>query len=265
MLQIRSLIGKGYKLLICSLSINVLKPLVDLFDFFHKKTDLEGIHLFNFNYTDVKDIAIYGFGGFGREVACLLHHINKVEPTWNLIGFFDDGVAQGTACRYGRVLGDIDTVNAWDKELAVVIAIGNVKHLSGMALRITNPKVSFPNIIAPNVFFFDGNSVVMGRGNVITFGCRFSCDVSLGNFNVLNGNVSFGHDAVLGSYNVMFPETRISGQTKIGDRNFFGARSFVAQGLTIGNDTRIAAGSIVLRNTKDGFLYMGNPAKKIDY
>ena len=212
----------------------------------------------------MKDIAIYGFGGFGREVACLLQHINNEKPTWNLIGFFDDGVAPETECRYGTVLGNLDTVNSWRKELAVVIAIGNVKHLSNVSEKITNPQISFPNVIAPNVFFFDKDSVKFGKGNIITFGCRFSCEVTVGDYNILNGNVSLGHDAVLGSFNVMFPETRISGQTSIGNHNFFGARTFVAQGLKIGNNTRIAAGSIVLRNTRDENLYMGNPAKKIE-
>ena len=37
----------------------------------------------------MKDIAIYGAGGFGKEVACLIKRINEQEPTWNLIGFFD--------------------------------------------------------------------------------------------------------------------------------------------------------------------------------
>ena len=39
----------------------------------------------------MKDIAIYGAGGFGREVACLLRRINEQAPQWNLRGFFDDG------------------------------------------------------------------------------------------------------------------------------------------------------------------------------
>ena len=43
----------------------------------------------------MKDIAIYGFGGFGREVACVIQAINEIEPTWNLIGFFDDGQVVG--------------------------------------------------------------------------------------------------------------------------------------------------------------------------
>ncbi|MBR5039056.1 MAG: serine acetyltransferase [Prevotella sp.] len=212
----------------------------------------------------MRDIIIYGFGGFGHEVACLIRHINREKPTWNVLGYVDDGVPVGTACKYGKVLGNLDYINKYPEEVDVVIAIGSSKIQAMLSQKIVNPNVSFPNVIAPNVFFFDEESVTMGKGNIITFGCRMSCNVRIGDFNVFNGNVSLGHDAVVGSYNVMFPETRISGQTSIGDRNFFGARTFVAQCLKIGNDTRIAAGSIVLRNTKDSFLYMGNPARKIE-
>lgn len=212
----------------------------------------------------MKDILIYGFGGFGHEVACLIKHINKENAIWNIIGYIDDGVEVGTECKYGKVLGNIDTLNAWEKPVAVLIAIGNTKYLEIVSQKIANPNVEFPNIIASNVFFFDEESVAMGKGNIVTFGCRFSCNTRLGDFNVLNGNVSLGHDAVLGNYNIMFPETRISGQTTVGNRNFFGARTFVAQCLQIGNDCRFGAGAYILRKVKDGCLYMGNPAKKIE-
>lgn len=212
----------------------------------------------------MKDILIYGFGGFGHEVACLIQHINKEKPTWNVIGYIDDGVEEGTECKYGKVLGNCDTLNAWDKPVAVVIAIGSCKALEVVSKKIVNPNVEFPNIVAPNVFYFDEESVTMGKGNIVTFGCRFSCNTRLGDFNVLNGNISLGHDATLGSYNVLFPETRISGQTAVGDRNFFGARCFVAQCLKVGNDCRFGAGAYILLKTKDGCLYMGNPAKRIE-
>lgn len=212
----------------------------------------------------MKDIAIYGFGGLGREVACVINKINEVEQKWNLIGYFDDGEPVGKECKYGKVLGNIDTLNAWSAPLDVIIGIGTPKYIELVSNKITNPMVSFPNIIAPGVFFFDENSLTIGKGNLITFGCRFSCNVTIGDFNVLDGMISMGHDASIGNYNALFPETRISGQTTIGNKNFFGARSFIAQDLKIGDNTRFAAGAVVLRKTKDGFLYMGNPAKRIE-
>lgn len=212
----------------------------------------------------MKDIAIYGFGGFGREVTCLINEINKISPQWNLIGYFDDGHPVGAFNRYGRVLGGMDALNQWPHEIDVVLAIGNGSVVSNLVENIVNSRISFPNIIAPDVRYFDHESISMGCGNIITFGCRLSCDVKLGSYNILNGCISLGHDVKMGDYNVLFPDTRISGETVIGNLNFFGARSFVAQGLRIGNETRIGAGSVVLRNTKDGNLYMGNPAMKIN-
>ena len=74
----------------------------------------------------MKDIAIYGAGGFGREVACLINLINRDKPAWNLIGFYDDNEELiGTNNEYGKVIGGIDQLNAYNAELAVAIAIGN--------------------------------------------------------------------------------------------------------------------------------------------
>jgi sugar O-acyltransferase (sialic acid O-acetyltransferase NeuD family) len=211
----------------------------------------------------MNDIFIYGAGGFGREIACLLNVINKVQPTWNWIGFLDDGIAPGTGNEYGKVLGGLDILNAWPKKVAVAIAIASPGIVEKLVNQIVNHHVYFPNIIAPNVLFFDKNNVIMGQGNILTFGCRLSCNVTLGNFNLLNGQVSLGHDVKLGNFNMLQPEVRISGETTVCDSNFFGVRSLVLQGIKIGNHTRIGTSSVVMRNTKDGMTYFGNPAKMI--
>ena len=211
----------------------------------------------------MKKIAIYGFGGFGREIACLLRQINKVNPTWELIGFFDDGVAKGSANRYGQVLGGLSELNSWQNKLNVVLAVATPMHLKNISSGIINRLISFPNIIAPNVNIFDENAFTIGKGNLLFLGCRLSCDVNIGDFNLFNGAVSLGHDVNLGNFNVLGPSTRISGDCRVGDENFFGVNSTVLQGLTIGNKTRIGGGSMVMRSTKNGFLYIGNPAKKV--
>lgn len=211
----------------------------------------------------MKDLVIYGFGGFGHEVACVVTHINTIKPTWNIIGYIDDGVIVGTSCKYGAVLGNRDTLNNWKTPLDVAIAIGSPKYLAEIPAAIANPLISFPNIIAPNVFYFDKESITMGQGNIITFGCRMSCNITIGNFNILDGNISLGHDVVIGDANMMFPEVRISGQTEIGNQNFFGARTFASQCLKIGNGNRFGAGTYILRKIKNDGLYMGNPAKKV--
>jgi sugar O-acyltransferase (sialic acid O-acetyltransferase NeuD family) len=212
----------------------------------------------------MKDIAIYGAGGFGREIACLIKQINEIKPTWNLIGFFDDGEHVGNN-RYGKVLGDIKRLNEWGSPLSVVLAIAAPSYLQNLAFKITNPLVEFPNIIAPNVNVFDKDAFTIGKGNLIFFGCRLSSDVSIGDFNLFNGAVSLGHNVTLGSYNVLQPSTRISGDCTIGDKNFFGVQSIVLQGLRVGYNTRVGTLSVIMRNTKDDSAYFGNPAKRMKF
>jgi len=215
----------------------------------------------------MKDIAVFGAGGFGREVACLIRIINEnlSEPRWNFIGFFDDDSnLHGTRNDYGEILGGRGLLNSWKKPLDVAIGIGSPEVIRLLASGIVNPNIDFPNVIAPNVQWLDKDNVRIGRGNVICSGCLISCNVELGNFNVLNGFISVGHDTTIENYNVIMPSCNISGGVVIGDCNFMGLKSAVLQYLKIGNNVKLGTGSILMRNAKDGYLYIGIPAQKTE-
>ncbi|MDN3676687.1 acetyltransferase [Flavobacterium paronense] len=212
----------------------------------------------------MKKIAIYGAGGFGREVACMINAINELEPKWDLVGFFDDNPATKKN-KYGEILGNIDVLNNWETELSIVFSIANPLILKELVSKITNLLIDFPNIAAPNVNFLDKETLEMGKGNLFFFGARVSCDVKMGNFNMLNGFVSLGHDVQIGDYNILGPMVRISGSTVLKDSNFFGVQSIALQGIKIGSNIRVGANSVLIRNTKDNNLYVGNPAKLVKF
>ena len=216
----------------------------------------------------MKDIAIFGAGGFGREVACLIRIINESleEPRWNLVGFFDDGVEKGAAVsHFGTCLGGVDALNQWPTPLDVCIAIGKGSTVEKVVSKITNPQVEFPNVIYPKVEVVDEDGFSMGIGNIIQKNCTFSCDVTIGNFNVMNGGVVFGHDDKVGDFNTFMPGVRISGEVTMGNCNFFGVTSVVLQQIKIKNNTKLAAGSVLMTKPKEGFLYLGVPAKKTEF
>lgn len=212
----------------------------------------------------MKDIAVFGAGGFGREVACLIKRINEKEPTWNFIGFFDDNAElKGTRNEYGEVLGGMKELNAWEKDLCIVISIGTPKVLKTIVDNITNEKVDFPNVIAPDVIFMDRDNMSIGKGNIFCSGCLISCNTHIGNFNCLNDFVSIGHDTTIGDYNEFMTATRISGMVTIGQFNYFGVNCCVLQGLKIGNEVKIGAGSALMRRAKDGYTFVGVPASPL--
>jgi len=213
----------------------------------------------------MKKIAIYGAGGFGREVACLIRKINEQSSEWELIGFFDDGIEQGTKNKYGVVLGGIVEVNTFPEELAVVLAIASPKIVEKIVENITSSKIYHPNIISPDVTFLDKDNVSVGKGNIISFGCIISCNVTIGDFNIFNWAITIGHDVLIQNFNAFMPDVKISGEVSVGNKNFFGVNSTVLQQIHIGNETVIGASSLVLRKTKDGMTYVGNPASIIKY
>jgi sugar O-acyltransferase (sialic acid O-acetyltransferase NeuD family) len=210
-------------------------------------------------------IAIFGAGGFGREVACLLKSINDLTKKWDLVGFFDDGLPKGSFNLYGEILGNIDTLNRWGEPLSVVVAIGDPIILEKVVNKVDNPLIDFPNIIASGVQMLDPNSLMMGKGNIIGFGSIISCSVRMGNFNLYNSDSIIGHDTLIGNFNIFNPSVRISGEVTIGNNNFFGVCSVVLQRKKIGNYTTITANSVVMRNTLDNCSYYGNPAVKMNF
>lgn len=212
------------------------------------------------------DIAVFGAGGFGKEVACLIRLINQEKEKWNFVGFYDDNPQlKDTKNDYGEVLGGIDELNNYNRPLALVIAIGIPQVLKKVIEKIKNPNISFPNLIAPTTVFLDESSVELGCGNIICSNCLISLRAKIGNFNIFNGYIPLGHDTKIGNYNVIMPSVNISGGAQIGSCNFLGVQSVVLQNIIIGNNTRIGANSVVVHKTKDNNLYMGNPAKKMNF
>ena len=210
----------------------------------------------------MKDIAIYGAGGFGKEIACIIKRINSVNPTWNLIGYYDDGVAKGTETTYGPVLGGIDDLNNRKEDICVAMAIGNPVIVKTIVEKIENPHVDFPNIIDPDVIFLDKDDINLGEGNVMMMKCTISCQVRIGNFNLFNIGIGVGHDAILGNYHVFMPNVNISGGVVIGDTNLFGVKSSVLQYLKVGSNSKIGAHCLMMRNVKSDSLYFGIPGER---
>ena len=222
----------------------------------------------NKNVTPARNrIAIYGAGGLGREVAGGIRRINNAgKGDWKLVGFYDDNKEPG--CRvshYGTVLGGMDELNAVQEPLALAIAVGDPKVRKQIRDSITNPNITFPNLISPTFKVLDPETFSIGQGNIIQDNCSVTCDVAIGDFNVFNGSNAMGHDVKVGNYNVMMPGVRLSGMVATGDCNLMGVGSVVLQNVKVGDNVTLGAGSVLMTRPKDNATYVGVPAKKFDF
>jgi sugar O-acyltransferase (sialic acid O-acetyltransferase NeuD family) len=210
----------------------------------------------------MKKIAIFGAGGFGKELACIWFDMLKSQnQVFEFIGFFDDNKV-GLKMDYGNVVGNYNDLSCLSEKVEVCFALGNPQTLNNLITPLNNPNLIFPNIIHPTVRFLDSTSILIGKGNVFSMDVMISNNVVINDFNILNTRVTLGHDVKINCFNVLNPNVQISGEVSIGNKNLFGFNSGISQTRKIGDGNVLGAGSILIRNINDNSTYIGVPAKK---
>ncbi len=208
----------------------------------------------------VKDIAIVGAGGLGKEIAVLIHQINQLQLTWNVIGYYDDALPVGKKIVGHLVLGNIDALNKIDYDLQVVIAIGDPMVKSKIVNRIANFKITYPVLVHPSASL--GLEVELGKGTIITAGCHLTVDVKTGDHVLINLNSTIGHDVSIGKFSCIMPGVHLSGFVSIGKSVLIGTGASVLQHLSIGASARVGAGAIVTKDVEPASTVKGIPARK---
>jgi sugar O-acyltransferase (sialic acid O-acetyltransferase NeuD family) len=210
----------------------------------------------------MKDIVIIGAGGFGREVAWLIEDINKENTEWNILGFVDDNKEiHGTEMNGYNVLGGIEWLKS--QELNVVCAIGDPIIKKKTIERLNGSNNSFPVLIHPSVIHSD--RVTFGEGSIICAANIITTDIKIGNHVIINLDCTIGHDAVLGDYTTVLPSVNVSGFVVTDKSVSIGTGSAIIQGVKIGENTVVGAGSVVVKDLPKNCTAVGAPAKPIKF
>jgi len=212
----------------------------------------------------MKDLFIFGAGGFAREVAWLVETINQKKIKWNILGFLDENKNNhGKSLNGYDVVGGIDFLKNYSENVGVVLAIGNPKSKKTVYDKIINiKKIFFPNLIHPDVSIHNTNK--LGEGNIICKGTILTININIGDHVIINLDSTVGHDAIINSFSTVLPSVNISGGVKIKEGVMLGTNSAIIQNKTIGNWTKIGAGAIVAKDIPANCTAVGIPAKPIN-
>ncbi|MDY6949968.1 MAG: acetyltransferase [Thermodesulfobacteriota bacterium] len=213
--------------------------------------------------SGLQNIAVYGAGGFGLEVAMLIEQINMVSLEWHIIGFFDDGVRKGKIVNGYPVLGGIQQLNQWDSALSMVVAVGTPMTKRRIVDSIDNQNVSYPILVHPTVITGDRQYVTVGEGSIICAGTIITTNVLIGKHVILNLACTVGHETEIGDFSSLMPACNISGEVKIGQATFWGTGAIVINRRIIGNNCVLGAGAVVTKDIPDNVTAVGVPAKVV--
>ncbi len=208
----------------------------------------------------IQDIAIYGAGGLGRELALMIQQINKLSQQWNITGFFDDALDRNDKIDDWRVLGGLREANTWSKRLAIVLAIADPSIRQKLSNQLISPHIHFPTLIHPSCNVGDEQRNLFGRGVILTANVVLTTNIILKDFVIVNLATTIGHDVTIGTYSSIMPGCSISGNVKIGDRSQVGTGARFLQNISVGNDSIVGAGAVVTKSFPSNCKLMGVPA-----
>jgi len=208
----------------------------------------------------MKKHCIYGTGGFGREVLCLVKDILSLEnksikgEVFFLVDdeYFKDDIIMGIPV-IKRSLFKVDEYN-------VTVAVGDPK-LRKKIIDSMPKSTTYSTLIHPKSIISDW--VKVEEGSIITAGCILTCNIEIGKHCHLNLNTTIGHDCIIGNYVTTAPSVNVSGRCILGDEIYLGSNSAVRENISICNDVIIGMGGIVVKSIIEPGTYIGNPLMKL--
>jgi len=218
----------------------------------------------------MKKIAIYGGGGFAREVAWLVQSCNRDSTeSYQVCCFVDDDASKhGTILNEIPVLG-INTAFSRFPDALMVSGVGSPRAREATISRAAKNGFSFATIIHPNVEYSEQWNE-FGEGTVICAGNILTVNITVGRHVQINIDCTIGHDAILDDYTTLAPGVHVSGWVHFGKRVYVGTGANIINGteenpLVIADDVVIGAGACVTKSvTEAGVTVVGVPAKVLN-
>ena len=140
-------------------------------------------------------LVIVGAGGFGREVLGLVRDINSAAPTFDFLGFMDDGEINAHLLqRLGAtLLGPASRLA--DFAASYVVGIGATeprRRIEAVARSLgrTAAVLKHPSATI-------GSDVQIGDGAIVAAGARLTTNIVIGRHAHINLNSTIGHDAIV--------------------------------------------------------------------
>jgi sugar O-acyltransferase (sialic acid O-acetyltransferase NeuD family) len=212
--------------------------------------------------------AIFGTGGFGREVAPLARESELGAAGQNHadVVFVDDAADRPGQCNGLPVLDFEQLISDAHRDRAVIVAVGDGRTRERIESRCTQAGLVIGQIFAPTSRMLDCNQIAAGA--VLCDHVTITSNASIG--KSFQGNIYsyVAHDCIIGDYVTFAPRVSCNGNVHIGNYAYVGTNACLIQGkdgrpLTIGEGAVIGMGSVVTKPVEPYTVVVGNPARPI--
>ena len=168
----------------------------------------------------------------------------------------------------GRIFGKTLHVGAnyieaiTDRNISKCFVLDDDKYLrSEVFVELREHNVEILSFIDPSVYLGGHNSI--GTGAIIFPNCYIGYKSDVGDGVIIQSGTTIEHHNAVGDFTNINPNLTTGGFTKIEEFCEINISVDIINKITIGRNTRIGAGSLVLENCREQSVYYGRPAKLI--
>jgi sugar O-acyltransferase (sialic acid O-acetyltransferase NeuD family) len=212
----------------------------------------------------MKNLVLFGSGGFAREVHQLVEDINAISPSIHVLGFLDEARKNHGQKIHGlEVLGGVEWLLTSDAtDVFVVVCIGNTASKKKVISAIKKETgARFLSLIHPRAWI--GNRVEIGDGSIICAGSLITTDITIGQHVIVNIGTTIGHDAIIDNFVTIAPTVNISGAVHVEEGVDLGTGCVILQAKTVGQWSVLGAGAVVINDIDANVTAVGAPAKAV--
>jgi sugar O-acyltransferase (sialic acid O-acetyltransferase NeuD family) len=119
----------------------------------------------------------------------------------------------------------------------------------------------YESLVHPNASI--AATAEIGAGSVVNPGVVLAPYAQIERLVMVNRLASIGHHTTVSDYATLNPGCHVAGRCEVGEGATIGMGSCVIDGITIGSNAFVGAGSLVTKDVPPDTMVYGSPAKKI--
>lgn len=214
----------------------------------------------------MKKIIIIGGKGNGTLALSTISNINKVSPTWEVLGFLNDREVDPIAGFpvLGKVEKDLVKEYLKDETVYFYYALISVKLNFKFLPKLYDLKIPidrFATLIDPSCIIAD--NVKIGCGTIVMAQTCISAFSEVGNFVQILPQSFLGTQAKIEDFGYMAPKAYVGAYSTLHEGAYMGPGSAIIEFKSMGKWSLAGMGTIIIKDVPEYTKVVGNPSREI--